>query len=84
MVEFAIRIKFETPSSEELVFLFITDFFITWLSGNNYKQARFAIKNRCKLFGVDDPTNSQRLKLLIDGMCNVSLVFTSSEKSMEY
>ena len=80
MIKFATLHNFDPPPSDELIFHFLTDLFINTPSGQNYRIAIFAIRSRCKIFLIPDPTNTPRINLLIKGMCNLSLVYTKRER----
>ena len=80
MIKFATLHNFDPPPSDELIFHFLTDMFINTPSGQNCRMAIFAIRSRCKIFLIPDPTNTPRINLLIKGMCNLSLVYTKRER----
>jgi hypothetical protein len=56
------------------VVAFLTFMFLKTPSGSNCKTARFAIANRCRVYGLEDPTKESKFLLLLDGMTNLSSV----------
>ncbi|KAG2373760.1 hypothetical protein C9374_011849 [Naegleria lovaniensis] len=81
MIDFAVKNGFTPPPSVELVVVFLTDLFLQTPSGSNCRAASFAIRNRCKLYMVEDPTSHPQVEQLISGMCNLSMVASERERS---
>ena len=78
LIKFATKNKILPPPSSDLVVAFLSYLFLKTPSGSNCKSAMFAIRNRCKVFMLEDPTRHSKVQLLISSMCNLSWVHSKS------